>query len=67
MTQMQRGIQVTRQIHDEKERKKIMKAKFYEPGTLNYGLFHKQKITDFMQAAYDRRKQLREEKYGPKN
>ena len=65
--QMQRGIVVTQQMHAEKERKKLMKARYYEPGTLNYGLHHRQSVGEFMKDAYERRKQMREEKYGDKD
>ena len=62
--QMQKGIVVTRQMHDEKERKKFEKAKLAPIGSLRYGLHHQQTISEFMKDAYEVRKQRREEKYG---
>lgn len=60
--QMQRGMVVTQQMKAEKLRKKNKKIKTYEPGTIRYGLTHKQKTISFMRDVYEKRKNKREEK-----
>ena len=59
--QFQRGMEVTLQMKDAKERKRFEKAKLYEPGTIKYGLAYHQSIPDFFKDTYDRRKQWRRE------
>ena len=60
--QLQRGVEVTRQMKAEKLRKKYEKISNYEPGTFRYGLAHKQKTLDFMRDCYEKRKEKRKEK-----
>ena len=60
--QIQRGRERTEQDLAEKLRKKKQQAKFYEPGTIKYGLFHRQGIGDFMKDALERRRNKRKEK-----
>ena len=55
--QMQRGREKTEQMRAEKLRKKIDKAKYMEPGTFRYGLFHRQGILEFMKEVYKRRQE----------
>jgi hypothetical protein len=50
--QLQRGVNVTEQMKAERLRK-------LEPGTIRYGLAHKQSVKNFMKDAYIRRKSLR--------
>ena len=59
---MDRGIKVTEQMKAEKLRKKIKQAEDSGPGTIRYGLVHKQSVKDFMKDAYDRRKTMRDVK-----
>jgi hypothetical protein len=59
-----RGLERTEQIRAEKLRKKQQRAKYYEPGTIRYGLFYKQNPLDLMKEAKERRRQKREEKDG---
>lgn len=61
--QMQRGIEVSRQMHDEKQRRKLEKMRTVEPGTVKYGLYHRQNPWDLMKDEYNRRKQERKKKY----
>lgn len=58
--QMQRGRVVTEQMKAEKYRKKAEKMKYLEPGTIRYGLVHRQGVLDLMKDAYERRKNKRE-------
>lgn len=60
--QMQRGRIVTEQMKAERMRKRANKKAMYEPGTLRYGLTHKQNPIELMQESYERRKSKREER-----
>ena len=59
--QMQRGLEVTQQMKAEKQRRKLQRMKYYEPGTMRYGLAYKQNPVEFMEDVKKRRKQKREE------
>jgi hypothetical protein len=52
--QLRRGVEVSEQMRAERLRR-------LRPGTMRYGLAHKQKVGDFMKDAYDRRKAKRED------
>jgi len=52
---VQRGREVTEQMKAEKMRKVKEEAKFYEPGTFRYGLYHQQGVLDFMKDVKKRR------------
>jgi hypothetical protein len=56
---IQRGRVVTEQMKAEKLRKKSEKIRYLEPGTIRYGLVHRQGVTDLMRDAYERRKSKR--------
>lgn len=60
--QMQRGIEVTQQMKAERMRRKIQNARHLQPGTIRYGLFHRQNPLDFMTEMYDVRKKKRDMK-----
>jgi len=60
--QMQRGREVTEQMKAERLRKKGKRMSRYEPGTIRYGIAHKQSPIELMGDAYQRRKEKREEK-----
>lgn len=60
--QMQRGIEVTQQMKAERMRRKIQNARHLQPGTMKYGLFHRQNPLEFMTEAYDVRKKKRDMK-----
>ena len=57
-----RGLERTEQQRAEKRREKIQHAKYLEPGTIRYGMFHRQGIGSFMEDVKERRRQKREEK-----
>lgn len=59
LDQMNRGRVVTEQKRAERMRKKSEKAKYYEPGTIRYGLAHKQNPLDLMKDVKQRRKEKR--------
>ena len=59
--QMQRGRVVTEQMKADKLRRKGKQRSMYEPGTIRYGLAHKQSPLELMEDAKRRRKQKREE------
>jgi len=56
--QMQRGRIRTEQMKAEKLRKK----KLLEPGTIRYGLFHRQGVGEVMKDALERRRNKRKQK-----
>ena len=56
--QMQRGREISQQKKAERMRKKHMA----EPGTIRYGLAHKQNPLEFMKEAHERRKSKRKQK-----
>ena len=58
--QMQRGRKVTEQMKAEKLRKKGKRMSMYEPGTIRYGLVHKQNPLELMEDVKQRRKNKRE-------
>ena len=63
--QMKRGLEVTRQMHDEKARRKAKKFLDMKPGAvkaIRHGLATKANPIDVMKAEYDRRKYEREQK-----
>lgn len=60
--QLQRGREVTEQMKADKLRRKGKHLSMYEPGTIRYGLAHKQSPLDLMEDARQRRKRKREEK-----
>ena len=60
--EVERGRVVIEKDRAKKERAKLQKARYYEPGTIKYGLANKQNPAEVMQDAYQRRKRLREEK-----
>lgn len=57
--QMQRGREVTEQKRADRLRKKGEKARYYEPGTIRYGLVHKQNPLDLMKDVKRRREERR--------
>jgi len=59
--QYQRGKEVTEQMKAEKQRKKLQKMKYVEPGTIKWGMHYKQNPVEFMKDSYARKKRLREE------
>ena len=59
--QLQRGRVVTEQMKADKLRRKGKRMSMYEPGTVRYGLAHKQGPFELMEDAKQRRKQKREE------
>ena len=52
---LQKARVLSEQMKAEKRRKKIIKAKGFEPGTFRYGLFHHQGIGDFYRDVKKRR------------
>ena len=56
--QMQRGRERTEQMKAEKLRKK----KLLEPGTIRYGLHHRQGVGELMKDALERRRNKRKQK-----
>jgi len=60
--QVQRGRIRTEKDRAKKIREKKQRAKYYEPGTFRYGLFHKQGVSSFMKDALERRRSKRYEK-----
>ena len=58
--QIKRGRDRTEQQKAERIRKKKQRAKHYEPGTIKYGLHHRQRIGTVMKDALDRRRKRRE-------
>ena len=56
--QMQRGREKTEQIHAERLRKK----KLLKPGTIRYGLMHRQGVSELMKDALERRRSRRKQK-----
>lgn len=62
--QMQRGRVVTEQMKAEKLRRKGKRMGMYEPGTIRYGIAHKQNPLELMEEARQRRKEKREEQEG---
>ena len=59
--QIQRGRVVTEQMKAEKQRKKLSKVKYLEPGTFRFGLHYRQGVSGFMKDVKERRKRKREE------
>ena len=57
--QMQRGRVVTEQKRAAKLRKKSDKVSYREPGTIGYGLLHKQNPLDLMKDVKQRREEKR--------
>jgi len=57
---MQRGRVVTEQMKADKLRRKGKRMSMYEPGTIRYGLAHKQNPLELMEDAKQRRKYKRE-------
>ena len=62
--EIQRGKEVTAQMKAERLRKKMSKRTMYEPGTIRYGMVHRQGPLELMEDVKRRRKQKREEKEG---
>ena len=60
--QMRRGIEVTEQMKAEKLRKRMMRVDDLGPGTIRYGLAHKQSVGEFMRDALERRRSMRKAK-----
>ena len=58
--QIQRGREVTEQMKADKYRRKCERIKYLEPGTIRYGLVHRQGVMDLMKDAYERRKSKRD-------
>lgn len=59
--EIQKGKAVTEQMKAEKQRKKLQKMKYAEPGTFRFGMHYKQNPVEFMKDSYARKKRLREE------
>ena len=59
--QIQRGRIVTEKMKAEKIRKKKQETKYLEPGTIRFGLHHRQHIGDFMKDVKERRKDKRKQ------
>jgi len=57
--QIQRGRERTEQDRAKKLRQKKQLAKHYEPGTIKYGLFHRQGVGELMKDALERRRNKR--------
>ena len=57
---IQRGRVVTEQDKAERMRKKLGRAKLFEPGTFRYGLHYRQGMGVFLKDVKERRKQKRE-------
>ena len=57
--QMKRGRVVTEQKKAERLRKKSSKVQYLEPGTIRYGLSHKQNPLDLMKDVKQRREEKR--------
>ena len=57
--QVQRGKDRTEQMKAKKLRKRKEQVKFYEPGTIRYGLAHRQGVGDLMHDALERRRNKR--------
>jgi hypothetical protein len=57
---LQDNMEYVEQKRAENLRKKINKTKYLEPGTIRYGLVHKQSFNDFVNDTIERRKQQRE-------
>lgn len=62
LSQYKDGKKVTEQMKAERMRKKIINGKNYGPGSVKYGMQHRQNPIDFMKDAYAARKTKREEK-----
>ena len=60
--QLQRGVEVTEQLKAERLRKKFVKIEELGPGSIRYGMAHKQNPLDFMHDVYDKRKAKRKDK-----
>lgn len=60
--QMRRGVEVSEQMRAERLRKKMDRINDLGPGTIRYGLAHKQRVGDFTKDVYDRRKAKREDR-----
>jgi len=60
--QIQRGRIRTEQDKAKKLREKKQRAKHYEPGTIRYGLFHRQGVGELMKDALERRRNKRKER-----
>jgi len=63
--QFERGKEVTRQMQDEKRRKKVNKLANMKPGArkaITEGLIAKKSVTQVMKEEYERRKYEREKK-----
>ena len=59
----EKGIIKTEQMKAEKLRKKDKQKTMYEPGTIRYGLAHKQNPIDMMGDMKRRRERKRDEKH----
>ena len=57
--QMKRGRVVTEQKRAARLRKKSSKVQYHEPGTIGYGLMHKQNPLDLMKDVKQRREEKR--------
>lgn len=60
--EIRRGKIVTEQMKADKLRRKGNRLASLEPGTIRYGLIHKQHPLELMEEAKQRRKNKREEK-----